>query len=236
MLLEHDLVPFHASPPQGEKVLVLAPHPDDETLGAGGAIRLLVEMKKHVKVVFLTSGEMAAPQYKKGSEAYASLRESEAAKALSVIGVKDYSFLRFKDRGLSESIDDVFEGIRQLFNDTAFDTLYCTSPLELNPDHRAAASVAMHIQEDSGCDVVFYEITSPLRPNILVDITQVYKRKARAMKAYSSQLTIKDYKKYSDSMGFFRTLTLEGAKYAEAFWKVSAGERDSMRSWMQYAM
>ena len=59
MLQESDIIPFHCSPPIGEKILVLAPHPDDETLGCGGTIRLLRKAKKQVKVIFLTSGDKA---------------------------------------------------------------------------------------------------------------------------------------------------------------------------------
>jgi LmbE family N-acetylglucosaminyl deacetylase len=59
MIRESDLIPFTVSPPKGDKALILAPHPDDETLGCGGTIRLLLLRKTPVKVIFLTSGEKA---------------------------------------------------------------------------------------------------------------------------------------------------------------------------------
>ena len=42
---------------ENDRILVLAPHPDDETLGAGGVIQRALEAKAHVKIVFLTYGD-----------------------------------------------------------------------------------------------------------------------------------------------------------------------------------
>ena len=40
-----------------DRVLVLAPHPDDEVLGAGGVIQQAVAQKLPIKIVFLTYGD-----------------------------------------------------------------------------------------------------------------------------------------------------------------------------------
>ncbi len=47
-------------PPQidpGERLLVVAPHPDDETLGAGGLIQRVLENHGQVRVVLITAGD-----------------------------------------------------------------------------------------------------------------------------------------------------------------------------------
>ncbi|HXV18872.1 MAG TPA: PIG-L family deacetylase, partial [Candidatus Omnitrophota bacterium] len=44
-------------PKAGERYLILAPHPDDETLAAGGLIQGAVRSAAHVKIIYLTSGE-----------------------------------------------------------------------------------------------------------------------------------------------------------------------------------
>src|SRR5262245_44158967 len=41
----------------GDRILVLAPHPDDEVLGAGGVLHEAVSRKLPVHVVFLTNGD-----------------------------------------------------------------------------------------------------------------------------------------------------------------------------------
>ena len=180
MLQESEIVPYHLSPPLGEKVLVLAPHPDDETLGCGGTLRLLVESGKTVKVVFLTSGDKGDPEHSlsriqkdqkekaetpsysrrgKGDVSdgshfteYASLREKESVKALKILGVSDYQFLRFPDRELHAHFEDVFECVHAITADYLPDTVYSPSIIELNPDHRTTAELSFRMQREAIAD------------------------------------------------------------------------------------
>ena len=69
-------------------ILIVAPHPDDETLGCGGAIALLRQLNVAVKVLIVSDGTQSHPN----SIAYPSLalkklRESESLSALAVLGV-----------------------------------------------------------------------------------------------------------------------------------------------------
>jgi len=234
MLQESEIIPYHVSPPQGERAIVFAPHPDDETLGCGGTIRLLVQSKKEVKVVFLTSGNMADPAHRLSEVAagnnniteYALLREKEAVKAMSVLGVSDYEFLRFPDRELSGHYQSVFEELLRIMKQYQPDTIYSPSMLELHPDHRTTAALSFDLQrnmrEDAGgpekVRVVLYEVTIPIRPNTLIDITSSYRHKRRAIKKYKSQLKLYDYLGYITSLNKTRTLTVQETRYAEAFW------------------
>src|SRR5262249_28804815 len=94
------------------RLLVVAPHPDDETLGAGGLIQRVLQAGGAVKVVFMTSGDgfptgvtsarhIQQPQARDYRE-YGMLRRTEAKQALALLGVhgKDVVFLGFPDSGL----------------------------------------------------------------------------------------------------------------------------------------
>jgi LmbE family N-acetylglucosaminyl deacetylase len=242
MMLESDIIPFSAVPPVGERVLVLAPHPDDETLGCGGTIRLLLGANKRVKVVFLTSGEQA-DKSRVDSE-YGILREREAEKALRVLGVSDYEFLRFPDRELHSHYKKVCRHVLTIAETYQPDTIYSPSMIEINPDHRASASLALDLQRgmmQAGTDqelpvsVLFYEVTTPLRPNMLTDISSVFRRKNRAIRKYRSQLRILDYRAYCNALNTFRALTVEGARYAEAFWRVDRPiDDEDATNWLSY--
>jgi LmbE family N-acetylglucosaminyl deacetylase len=249
-VLETDVIPYHSLPPPGENVLILAPHPDDETLGCGGTIRLLIGSKKKVKILFLTSGDKANigslnPSLKKGEEIssgqtnvteYALLREKEAEKALKILGVSDYEFLRFPDRELHKNYKTVLDTMLRIIEGYKPDTIFSPSMVELNPDHRTTAGIAMELQRmRPALKIVFYEITTPLRPNILVDITSVYKRKKRAIKKYKSQLKLTDYLVHITALNTIRSLTLNKVQHVEAFWFTDIPLSDEgITKWLSY--
>jgi LmbE family N-acetylglucosaminyl deacetylase len=96
----------------GMRLLVIAPHPDDAALAAGGLIRRAIRRKRPVRVVFITSGDgfppgvtlethKAHPQ-PDDFRAYAHVREGESTRGLGILGVdrQDIEFLGFPDRGL----------------------------------------------------------------------------------------------------------------------------------------
>jgi len=256
---ESELVPYHLSPPPGERVVVLAPHPDDETFGCGGALRLLVGAGKKIMVMFLTSGDRGDPteevsppdhfrEQGRGSRVtdYSLMREREAERALLVLGVPDYEFLRFPDRGIHEHYHEALKRLLESVESFGADTIYSPSMVELNPDHRAAAALSMEVQRrcigrpvgnnvPAPIGIVFYEVTTPLRPNILVDITPVYKRKKRAMKRYKSQLRHSDYLGHITALNTVRALTVNGPRYIEAFWYIDRPlSEEEIAQWLSY--
>jgi LmbE family N-acetylglucosaminyl deacetylase len=94
----------HAYCPAGESVmLVFAPHPDDEVLGCGGLIARKRLEGSPVHVVYLTDGSESHPDHPTVTpEALAELRESEARRAMRLLGVESTAlvFLRVRDGAL----------------------------------------------------------------------------------------------------------------------------------------
>jgi LmbE family N-acetylglucosaminyl deacetylase len=99
--------------PGDARVLVVAPHPDDETLAVGGLIHRLARARVPVRVVFLTNGDgypeavsgtLRAPRPEAADYvALGALRQREAVAALRHLGVagRHVRFLGFPDRGLA---------------------------------------------------------------------------------------------------------------------------------------
>src|SRR5438876_10592838 len=84
-------------------VLVIAPHPDDESIGCGGAICLHADRGHRVTTGFLTSGEYGLRELSK--EAAWRVREREAERAGEILGVASVAMLRRPDQYLEEDIN-----------------------------------------------------------------------------------------------------------------------------------
>ena len=222
---EQELIPYNASDLTGRRVLSLAPHPDDETIGCGGSLTLHVQAGDPVKVVFLTNGAKGDTSGTVDKTAYIALREMEAEKACKCFGIKDIEFWKYEDRGLASSKGKLSRLIN-LLNDFKPELVYVPSPLEFHPDHRAAAQVLQDAIQTCtpNFDVACYEVNQPLRVNVLVDITPVLHIKHKAIECYQSQLQEMPYDDISMSLNRFRSLTLaKEMTHAEGFslWKSS---------------
>src|SRR5262245_41854321 len=99
---EDSLIPYHATELTGARILALAAHPDDETLGAGGTIALSSGKAQAVRIWIATDGtgqEGVEPD--KASE-YGRHRREEAARAAAALGVDPPRFGGLADRRLFE--------------------------------------------------------------------------------------------------------------------------------------
>lgn len=219
MQTEDRVIPYRATDLTGRRVLVLAPHPDDETIGCGGSLALHTGAGDPVKVVFLTNGARGDMAGAYSREAYVALRREEAQEACRVLGVTDLEFWAQEDRALAESR----EGLRRLVRLLAEyrpGLLYAPSPLEFHPDHRAACYLLQEAVRAYDCDfeVAFSEAGQPLRINTLVDISSVLDLKKAACEAYRSQLKERPYTDICIALNRYRSLTLpEGTTHAEGF-------------------
>jgi LmbE family N-acetylglucosaminyl deacetylase len=223
--VEHDLIPFAAERLLGEKLLVLAPHPDDEVIGCGGLVALHVREGRRVRVLVATDGG-EAERGEASKEAFTAIREAETNAGLAHLGAPPAEFLRIPDRGLEERRGELQDLLRDRLSEIRPDLLVLPSPIEIHPDHRALSIAAIELlQRDlelagalALCRVAFMEITQPIRPTTLVDITEVASLKHEAIEKHESQLRQRNYSWFSEGLSQFRTMTLGGeSRHAEAY-------------------
>jgi LmbE family N-acetylglucosaminyl deacetylase len=162
MMSEEHLIPYHASDLTGVRVLCLAPHPDDETLGCGGALALHRKVDDPVEVVFLTDGQAGDTKEKMDRDVYVALRRREAEKACRVLGVTDVDFWPYPDRGLAGS-RGVLPRLICLLEGYMLQLVYAPSPMEFHPDHRAACFLLCDAVSGREWDfeIAFYEQGQP---------------------------------------------------------------------------
>jgi LmbE family N-acetylglucosaminyl deacetylase len=165
-------------------VVVVAPHPDDETIGAGGASALHVAIGDHVSVVVVTDGG-ASHAGGLSRSAMISRRHAEVCAAVQILGVEELVCL-----GLPESQWE-FDAATRLLAPLIFpaDIVYAPGCVDYHPEHVAVARlVAATIQP--GRTVRVYQIGVPLTPtltNVVADISSLASTKAHALAAHVTQ-------------------------------------------------
>jgi N-acetylglucosamine malate deacetylase 1 len=205
-------------PPPGP-VLVLAPHPDDETIGAGGAIARHVDADDDVTVVVVTSGERTSG----GSGDVGAARESECVAACRALGVqRPPVFLRLPDGDIIGHVDLLATEIRRRAQGTA--VVYAPSVLDPHRDHRAVNIGLLRAEIDA--EVFGYEVWSPAPVDVLIDVGQVFARKEAALRCYTTALASVDYVRTATGLAAYRSAGggMGGAGHAEGFVRLSAAE------------
>jgi N-acetylglucosamine malate deacetylase 1 len=207
----------------GRRVLVFAPHEDDEVLGCGGAIKRLIDIGANVRVVYITDGSQGSVKKREG---LANIRKLEAVAGLEVLGCKDYRFLGFKDGKLdmSEESVDAVKGELSSFRPQG---IFVTHPYDGPSDHVITSTiVGQALRGYRGeMDCFNYEIWTPLLPNRLVDITQEMETKEEAMRKHVSQIEIVDYIHHFRGLNAYRAVYTSDCDYCEAFLKLGRKEQ-----------
>jgi LmbE family N-acetylglucosaminyl deacetylase len=214
--------------PANGRIVVLAPHMDDETLGCGGTIARHVRAGAQVTVVFLTDGRhggpscagLTGPERERKQREIIDVRKHEAERAGKVLGVESIVFLDAEDMRLS--VDTRGPGLlRDIIGREQPDCVYLPSYLEQHPDHRAATSVLLAAV--TGTRLEFecrgYEVWTPLFPNCVIKIDATIELKKQAIACYQSQLEQTDYLHAAIGLNAHRSLALGGraGHFAEAF-------------------
>ena len=197
------------------RVLVFAPHPDDESLGCGGTLSQLTALCP-VKVVLITDGS-GAGGLPPGS---AALRQAEMAAALAVLGVPEMECLDQPDGFFSDSAG-FGHRVREILERFQPDWVFLPSPLDYHRDHaRIAASLVPLCQRvQSVRQLLFYEIWAPVPATHVVDITgQAAMAKQAALGCHATAMQCGDYQRAMDGLNRYRGLYLGKDRLAEAFW------------------
>lgn len=208
-----------------DRILVLAPHPDDEIFGPGGTIIRFHDMGIQVLVCVLTDGAGYMGQQER-AEIFEK-RQSESLAALQLLGLPAPVFFGFRDRSLAGNCYLV-KKIKKQIDQYKPNIVFVPSLWEVHPDHLATARATMTVLQTQknhkqSCEIWFYEVGSPLRANCLIDITDVWYRKQRAMDCFASQLIQQNYSKHIEAINIYRTYSLPSKiSHAEAFFRVTA--------------
>ena len=183
-----------------KRVLVVAPHPDDETLGVGGTIAKYSAQGDEV-FVLMVSGHLPPIYSRKAYEETV----SEAYSAFSVLGVKKSEFLEIPATMIGDQpLHEVNGRISKVVNDFNPHIVLCPYP-DRHIDHRLVFDSVMVATRPVGLGkdikiVAAYETLSETHwnaphiepnftPNWVVDISDHISEKLNALECYKTQIS-----------------------------------------------
>ncbi len=226
--------------PDAKKVLVLAPHPDDETLGCGGTIALYTSKGIEVQVAVISDGGNISHVFTGENKNIIDIRKREFLEASKLLGVTQAYFLGFTDGELTSYKDEIKVRVEDIVEKVKPDIIFSPPPVDYHDDHIAVSEIALEIlRKTQGMRVVFYEVYETIRFNFLVDISSVVDVKKKAILKYDFSLfhIPELFSEAVKGLSRFRSLFTREDKFYEAFWIISKPiDKSEIINWVTYGL
>jgi len=209
------------------KVLVIAVHPDDETLGCGGTLLKHKANGDEIHWLICTHTNINDDFYK--------IREKEIKKVTNLYDFNSVHNLKFNSTQIDQySTNELIEKISNVIKNIEPNILYMPYKNDVHSDHRkifeASFSCTKPFRFPYIKKIYMMEVVSETEyvpatkedwfvPNVYVDISKFMKKKIKIMQTYKSELGKHPFprsKKNLKALSSFRGATV-GCKYAESF-------------------
>jgi LmbE family N-acetylglucosaminyl deacetylase len=216
------------------KIMVFAPHPDDDIIACGGSMAKYIKQGNQVQVVYLTSGEAGSHKYSK--DQLAAIREEEARQAAASLGIKQLSFLRMPDGYISYTQENLLALVNIIREGTP-SLIYVPHAQDAVRDHKFTWQLVSEACNKAAgpwfqvCPappwstpgILAYEVWTPLQePSYIEDISPFMADKLRALRCHQSQLEIQ-YDEAVTGLNRYRGVMSGQGQYCEAFKVIKMG-------------
>ncbi len=216
------------------KVMVISPHPDDETLGAGGT---LLKMKSEGHQIYWLNITNMKPEYGYTHERIAE-RNAEIKKVQELYGVDGFYNLELEPAGVDKiDLGKFIPMLKEVFEEVKPELLLLPYQHDVHSDHRvifeAAYSCTKSFRAPYLKTVLAMEILSETDqamqengfvPNVFVDVTDYIDKKIEIMNTYESEITAPPFPRNAEAikgLAAYRGATAY-YKYAEAFYLIKS--------------
>jgi LmbE family N-acetylglucosaminyl deacetylase len=192
------------------RILIVTAHPDDVDFGAAGSVATWTGRGIEVAYCIVTDGDAGGSDHSITRTEMAAIRREEQLEAARAVGVTDVTFLGFPDGRVTASLE-LRAAISRVIRQFRPDRVVCQSPernweriYASHPDHLAAAeAAACAVYPDARNPFAFPElleeglvehtvpemwVMATERANRVVDATDVYEQKLKALKSHRSQV------------------------------------------------
>lgn len=211
------------------RVLVFAPHPDDDLIGCGGSMAKHLKKEDEVFVVYVTYGDADCPEYEK--KEFRKIRKGETESASGILGIKKENLFFLDEKPWKLSEEKIrFEFLR-LIRKIKPDVCYIPHSEDNHVDHRIVGRAALDAinmapgkwfsRKKHACPpiriVLAYEVWTPLTaPNYFENVDAFLEIKMTALREHKTQ-AVEKYERACRGLNAFRGAMQAGSNYAEAF-------------------
>lgn len=213
---------------ESRNVLVFCAHSDDQAFGAGGYIATLSKENANIRTIICSFGEQSHPHLR--ADEIRKIRVIESKNADRMLGGNGVMFIGLREGRFLQDINEHnrFENVANHIRDFNPDIILTHSSDDPHPDHRAVNKLLMLMYERAGlkCEVFTFDVwnlfnlTKRRNPKLVVNITQVFKKKLDALDMFRSQrhaLFLLLWSVYTKAI-FWGIRS--GNRYAEVYYKV----------------
>lgn len=196
-----------------DSIAVIAPHPDDESLGTAGVLLLAPEK---TDVFVLTDGSHGNPTRSKEEEA--AIRKQQFEAVMEYVKPRTYFWFGYED-----SLLDTFPQAVCEIDFTNYTKIFLPWQESLHCDHRAAAAMCMDAirQQNAKAECYSYEVTAPFRdPTHYIDISDLAEQKRKMICFHKDQI---HHERIALSLNAFRAAQMvkyKDCNYAETYIKI----------------
>ncbi len=185
-----------------KRILIVAPHPDDDVIGMGGTIALKAKEGTSFTIIYVTNGggSIKTGEYKDLSkEELIILRKEEAKKSLLPLLVEntgvEQKFLGLESATLFTTPELFTRELDAILRSKEYSEVYIPYFKDRHPTHKAVAELSMETIKEGHfrVELYAYETWDPLptgENTVVVDISKFYKNKLSAVSCHKSQCSI----------------------------------------------
>lgn len=194
-----------------DKILIVAPHQDDETFGCGG---LMAKYGRQCDILLLTDGCLGGIDNYNSESELANIRNIELDEVCKLVGINNIYRLPIRNEELSKNKKIVYD-----FNIKPYKYIFLPNREEDHPDHKICYKIfsTMKRRQRASAQIYEYEVWTPITmPTVFFDISDVIEIKKEMIKIYVSQLADKDY--YNGIIGLNKYRGIyKNNEYCEAY-------------------
>lgn len=195
-----------------ERILIVAPHPDDETIGCGG---LMLSYPSQCEILLLTDGRKGYDsRFPTDEDALAEQREKELNEVAKTVGINKVYCLKIPDGEVAEH-EEFIAG----FDIRTYAYVFVPNRFERHKDHAPALAIIqkMKRKQKAKAKLFEYEVWSPLaHPTDMTILDSLIDQKLDLVRKYQSQIRFLDYEAMTEALNRYRGAGNK-IKYAEVY-------------------